>query len=208
MNLQKSIWIVGSLMSLGFISAAASPAAPGAAISRYSGSAYNNDAISLETTVRRELNAAMSFTAHRRQAFRGEVTGTVWHVLSAVWQLDSGGEAHCILAAYGGSHWVGDYLVSVDALTGETDAPPWSCDGEPALKIVDLNGDGCPEVLALYPMRPPSGERFYWPLVLRCAAAPLRWDFDRARSQRLRAGLTSAPLPSLKQAEALLKSAP
>jgi hypothetical protein len=208
MNWKTSVGIVGTLLAICAISAAAYAAAPSAAVARYTGSAYNIDAIALETTVRHEENAAMSFTAHRRQAFRGEVAGVAWHLLSAVWQLDKGGEAHCILAAYGGSHWASNDIVSIDALNGETDPPLWSCDGEPALQIIDLDGDGCPEVLALYPMRPPSGERFLWPLVLQCAAAPLRWDFDRARSQRLRARLTATPLTSLRQAVRLLKSAP
>ncbi len=136
----------------------------------------------------------------RRQAFRGVVAGKPWRFLSVGWQRNDGGEQHCVLAVLQGTH-----LITVDALAGEADALPWSCDGEPALRSVDLDGDGCPEVLALYPMRPPSGERFMWPVVLRCDATRVAWELDAVRTRRLRESLDKAPLKTLRQAQDLLR---
>jgi hypothetical protein len=98
---------------------------------------------------------------------------------------------------------------SVDALAGEADTPPWSCEGEPALRVADLDGDGCPEVLAQYRLRPPSGDVFDWAVVLRCdPAATPALAFDAERSARWRAALLGPAAPrTLRAAEALLKKA-
>lgn len=201
-TLQHSfVWLgLAMLLSVNLLTSAR---ARDAAISKHEGSKYNVDAIAVETAIRKDVDAPLSVAFHHDQAFRGKILGKPWRVLSVAWHLENGGEEHCVLAVLSG-----DEEVHVDALAGELDAPPWSCDGEPTLRITDLDGDTCPEVIALYPMRPPSGEQFRWPIVLRCDAAKLKWDMDAERTRRLQKTLMTAPLDSVKQAEDILRKSP
>jgi hypothetical protein len=203
MNKEKCVRLASGLMTIAVAVVVSAAIAKDTAVSRLSGSAYDTDAIAVETIVRKQFTEAMRFGFHRHQAFRSTILGKPWRVLSVSWQLARGGDSHCVLATLRGKN-----VVPIDAMAGEVDVPPWSCDGEPALQIIDLNGDFCPEVLALYPMRPPSGEQFLWPLVLRCDAKNVTWAFDPPRSQRLRAALQTAPLNSLQQAVKLLRFTP
>jgi hypothetical protein len=199
------------------------PAALATPVTPLSGRAYNATALALEARIQREVNAPLRVSFHRKQAFEGGPAAARWRVLSVAWQREDGGASHCVLAVMQGAEQgteqtngqnkqgqQGAHDVHVDALAGERDEPPWSCDGEPALRIRDLDNDGCPEVIALYPMRPPSGERFTWPLVLRCdgARADPTWALDTPRTQRLRSAVQARPIQTLRQAEALLRAAP
>ncbi len=173
---------------------------------RLTGRDYNAAALEAETRVRRQApETPMRVDFHRDQAFRGRVGSREWRLLSLAWQPNAGGPARCVLAASSGNK----VRAVVDVLEGEGEpsALAWSCDGEPELRVVDLDGDRCPEFIALVPMRPPSGERFRWPIVLRCDGANVSWAFDADRSRRLRASLVQAPLDSVRQAEALLRAA-
>jgi hypothetical protein len=172
-------------------------------ITAHEGTDYNMDAIAVETEINKELNEPVRIEFHRDQAFRGASVGKPWRVLSVAWQLESGGGAHCVVAVISGSK-----IARVDALAGERDSLPWSCDGEPALRITDIDGDNCPEVLALYQMRPPSGEVFQWPVVLRCNLNESKWEMDSEKTQYLRSTLNTSPIVSLRQMEKLLRTSP
>lgn len=166
------------------------------------GTAYETTALATENAVREQVDAPLRMEFHRRQAFRIEPAGL--HVVSVAWWKEAGGDTHCVLGTRGR-----DGLQTFDALAGEADAPPWSCEGEPALRLTDLDRDGCPEVLAQYALRPPSGEVFTWGLVLACDKAGGRYRFDEARTARWRAALAGDGAPrTLRQAEALLKAGP
>jgi len=145
---------------------------------------YGPVALRVDEQLRRDVDKPLKVDFHRRQAFRLN-SGAL--ILSAAWWPESGGEAHCGLAAV-----IGERVQVVDALAGEADPPPWSCDGEPALRFTDLDADGCVDVIALYPMRPPSGERFAWPLVLRCEGDG--YALDAKRTLALRQGKVPATL--------------
>jgi hypothetical protein len=158
---------------------------------------YGPVALQLEAQLRRELNKPIRVDFHRQQAFR---LGSGWQVLSIGWWSEGGGEPHCALGAV-----LGDKVQHWDALAGEAEAPPWACDGEPVLRFTDLDADGCIDVLALYPLRPPSGERFLWPIVLRCAEGGSGYALDARRTAALRAG---SPPKSLAQAMLRLSKLP
>lgn len=145
---------------------------------------YGPVALRVETQLRREQDKPLQVDFHRRQAFR---LASGAQLLSIAWWPEPAGEARCVLASV-----IGERVQTTDALAGEADPPPWSCDGEPALRFTDLDADGCVDAVALYPMRPPSGERFLWPLVLHCAADG--YALDEARTRTLRTGKTPSTL--------------
>lgn len=194
---------------------AAEARAPAPRVRPLTGAAYERLALATENRVREQVDAPLRMDFHRRQAWRIKGAGPVeTQLVSVAWWKESGGEAHCVLAlAPAAPAGAALQLTTVDALEGEADPPPWSCEGEPAVRIADLDADGCPEVLAQYTLRPPSGEVFPWGVVLRCepaaagAGAPPRHVFDAARSARWREALIAArPIRSLREAEALLRT--
>ena len=170
------------------------------------------DALALagETAVRHARIAAkdtapLRFEFHRQQAFAVPLNGTTLQLMSLAWWPEKGGEAHCALVfrpARGGAS--GHDVPFVDALAGAADAPPWACDGEPALRFTDVDGDGCTDVVALFPMRPPSGERFMQGLVLTCRKGnTLALDAERTRHLAERQS-QGEPFRNVQQAEQCL----
>ena len=121
-----------------------SATAAAAAAERIGERDYGPLAVRAESALRRQIDAPLRTEFHRRQAFR---LGPDASVLSMAWLPEGGGEPHCTLA-----------IVQVrtaqtfDALDGQADAPPWGCDGEPAIRLSDFDADGCVDVLALFPM--------------------------------------------------------
>jgi hypothetical protein len=158
-------------------------------------------ALAGETAVRHARLAArdetpLRFEFHRQQAFVVKLGDAPVQVMSLSWWPQPGGNAHCALVvkpALGASR--GD-LPIVDALAGATNDPPWSCDGEPALRFTDVNGDSCTDLVALFPMRPPSGERFWQPVVLACTGGT-SLAFDPLLTKQL---TSHQPLRNLQQA--------
>jgi hypothetical protein len=191
----------GALALLCVQALAAPPVSPVTPVARLAERDYGPLAVRLESKLRAQVDKPMLVEFHRRQAFRVIAGGDVpLQVLSIAWTPEAGGDTHCVLGAVQGTQ-----VYAWDALSGETEAPPWSCDGEPALRFTDLDADGCADVVALYPMRPPSGERFLWPLVLRCAQGGAALEFDAERSRVLRTG---APPKNLAQALLRLSKVP
>ncbi|MFZ5544566.1 MAG: hypothetical protein ACOZJZ_13480 [Pseudomonadota bacterium] len=155
------------------------------------------DALALRAAsqVRLDTKEALRMEFHRRQGFRwqGGPHGSADLVSLAAWP-PGGGAARCVLAVAQRGQ-----LLTVDALAGDS-GQPWSCDGEPALGLADVDGDGSADVLALYPYRPPSNERFMLPLVLRYEPGQGRFVLDAARTAWLRAeGRLPADLRRMKQ---------
>ncbi|RQP23054.1 hypothetical protein DZC73_18175 [Albitalea terrae] len=164
-------------------------------------------ALAGETAVRHARLAAhdespLRFEFHRRQAFVVKLGDVPVQVMSLSWWPQSGGDAHCALVVKSASATSQHADVPViDALAGAADDPPWSCDGEPALRFTDVNDDGCTDLVALFPMRPPSGERFWQPVVLTCTGKG-----SLAFEQSLTKQLTGhQPLHDLQQAVQWLK---
>lgn len=165
-------------------------------------------ALAGETAVRHARLAAhdeapLRFEFHKQQAFMVKLGNAPVQVMSLSWWPESGGDAHCALvvkpARAASSR--GD-LPIIDALAGASDDPPWSCDGQPALRFIDVNGDGCTDLVALFPMRPPSGERFWQPLVLTCTGGN-SLAFEQSLTKEL---ASHQPLRNLQQAMQWLKA--
>lgn len=167
-------------------------------------------ALAGETAVRHARLAAhdesaLQFEFHRRQAFAVKLGNAQVQVMSLSWWPQAGGDAHCALVIRPGHEESARRdLPVVDALAGAADDPPWSCDGEPALRFTDLNADGCTDLVALFPMRPPSGERFWQPVVLTCVNGNTL-ALDAALTKHLAA---HQPLRDLQQAVQQLRAAP
>jgi hypothetical protein len=162
--------------------AAAGAGAQAASLTPLAEREFNAVALRAETQVRRDLNQPMQVEFHRRQGFRWQGEGARTAALVSLWVMPQGGQPRCVLAIEGEG-----LLQTLDALAGDAQQP-WSCDGEPALSLADVDGDGTPELLVLYPYRPPSNEVFQLPLVLRYQPAPARFELDAARTQWLRDG--------------------
>jgi hypothetical protein len=164
---------------------------------------YNVAALQAETQLHEHAEQAIRVDFYRKQAYRGQLGGRVWQALSLTWRPNDGsGPAHCVLA-------VGNVEKShiFDVLeSAKEDHTAWSCDGEPTLRLVDLDNDLCPEVISLTPMRLPSGERILWPTVLHCSSSNLEWTIDSERTQQLKTSLDKRRQLSLHDAETLLRS--
>lgn len=146
---------------------------------------------------------------HRAQSFvvqPGAWGGPPWQLVSMEWAPESGGNSHCVLALFSAAR---EAPVLIDPLEDRAtgDRMPWSCDGEPALRFVDA--PGCARVLALHPMRPPSGERFLLPTVVGCVQGSSTPALDRAATMRLReAAVRGARIDSLAAMQRVLDSLP
>ena len=169
------------------------------AVTAHCGKEYDDDARIVEAAMRAPEKDMLNFDFHRDQAFRGSTAGKSWRVLSVGWwRGDNGGKTRCALVV------LQEHSVKrVDVLRDQNATMPWSCEGEPALRITDLDGDSCPEIIALYPIRPPSGDVFDAPIVLRCDAKTVSWTLDETRTQRLE---NARSLKTLRQAERLLSA--
>lgn len=139
-------------------------------------------ALGLRAESRLQLRAdgPMRVEFHRRQGFRWQGEGGRTAALLSLMVLPEGAAPRCLLVIEQGGG-----LDLVDALAGDA-GQPWSCDGEPALGQADVDGDGVADLLALYPYRPPSGERFMLPLVFTYRPAAGRFELDASRTASLR----------------------
>jgi hypothetical protein len=131
-----------------------------------------------EAQLRTELKPPLQVEWHRRQGFR--LPGPPPVEVASLMAWPESGRAHCVLALDQGGR-----LQVLDALAEDREQP-WSCDGEPALTLADVDGDGAGDLLVLYPYRPPSNEVFMLPLVLRWQAAGFTLDAGRTRWLRER----------------------
>jgi hypothetical protein len=175
-----------ALTAIAGLTAYATPASSALRTERVAERAFGPLGLRAETALRQaHPGLALRAQFHRAQSFAvraGAGGGPGWQVVSLAWSPESGGDARCVLALFSG----GGPPVLVDPLDDRdaADRMPWSCEGEPALRFVDA--PGCPRVLALHPMRPPSGERFLLPTVVGCAEGSTTPALDRAATARLR----------------------
>jgi hypothetical protein len=154
---------------------------------------FNAVALRAESQLRQQMKPPLRVEFHRRQGFRLQGAAPAAIVSLLAWP-DSG-PAHCVLATEQAGQ-----LQTLDALAEDGDQP-WSCEGEPALTLADVDGDGEPDLLVLYPYRAPSNDRFMLPLVLRGHAGPLRFVLDAERTRWLR----ERPPQDLKQMRQALR---
>lgn len=157
-------------------------------------------ALKAETTLRLQQDRALRVGFHRKSSFRLALPGgKSLDLTSLTYAGEDGSEPHCVLAVEQRQG-----ITLLNPLEGEDD-PPWSCDGEPALQWTDLTGDAQPEMLVIYPYRPPSGERFWQSFVLHLDAREPSLDWDQKLTQQLRQAAQARPITSLESARHLLK---
>jgi hypothetical protein len=155
---------------------------------------FNAAALRAESQLRLQMNQPLRVAFHRRQGFRWQGEGRRTATVVSLMALPEGGPARCVLAVERRGQ-----LQVLDALA--TDAgQPWACDGEPALSLADVDGDGASDLLALYPFRPPSNEVFQLPLVLHHRPDKGDFELDSARTRWLRdSGQLPATVQQMKQ---------
>ncbi|MED5619872.1 hypothetical protein [Ideonella sp. BN130291] len=156
---------------------------------------FNAVALRAESQVRHEMNQPLQVQFHRDQGFRWRGEGARSAAIVSLLVMPEGQPAHCVLAVEREGR-----LQTLDALA--TDAQqPWSCDGEPALTLADVDGDGAPDLLVLYPYRAPSNDTFQLPLVLRHRQDKGDFELEAERTRWLREGhRLPATLVQMKQA--------
>jgi len=147
-----------------------------------------------EKQLRAQMHQPLEVELHRRQGFR--LQGPPPVAIASLMALPESGPAHCVLVLEQAGQ-----LQTLDALAEDREQP-WSCEGEPALTLADVDGDGAGDLLVLYPYRPPSNEVFMLPLVLRRQAAGFTLDVERTRWLRER------PPADLKQMRQALRRYP
>lgn len=154
---------------------------------------FNALAQRAEKQLREQMHQPLQVELHRRQGF--QLQGPPMAIASLM-ALPESGPAHCVLALEQAGP-----LQTLDALAEDREQP-WSCEGEPALTLADVDGDGAGDLLVLYPYRPPSNEVFMLPLVLRRQASGFTLDAGRTRWLRER------PPADLKQMRLALRRYP
>ena len=134
----------------------------------------------VQAQVRTSAATGTQVQFHRRQAFRWQDAEGRSAAIGSVIVQPPAADAVCLLAIDQNGA-----LATWNALAGNDDQP-WSCDGEPALTLADVTADGAPDLLVLYPYRPPSNQPFMLPLVLRYSTATHAFELDPDRTRWLR----------------------
>ncbi|MEY4561530.1 MAG: hypothetical protein RLZZ618_807 [Pseudomonadota bacterium] len=156
--------------------------------------AFDALAAKAEAKLRERVKEPMFIEFDRAQSFRFGPAADSTQLLSLSWTPRNGGGTHCVIHLARGKQ-----LLAVDVLEPDLDMP-WTCDDPPAVKIVDVDGDGCLDVLAIYPFRPPSNERFPLPIVLTCTLDGKNHQLDVERTNWLRTPTGKHPTDTLAQA--------
>jgi hypothetical protein len=180
MSTPSSTWVLRGLIALA-VGAWASAASSGEAVQRLSERARADLAIKAENGLRHRLDQPAKVEHFRKQSFRFGSGAKAASVVTFAWTPGSGGQTHCLLNIFHG-----DKLTAIDLLDPDPGLP-WSCDGEPVLKITHVDADGCLDVIAMAPFSPPSGERFMHAVVVTCGADGRSHALDRPRTAWLAA---------------------
>lgn len=190
--------VCAALLTVAFVSQAA---AKEPAVQRLSYDAFTALAFKAETSLYDRMDGPLLVAFFRKQGFRFGRGAQAARVVPLEWTHQSEGMTHCELHVFHG-----DQAQAIDLLAPDTDRG-WSCDGEPALAFKDVDGDGCLDMVAMAPYRPPSGESFMQTVVVTCEPGGRSHKVDVARTSWIEKAVQNGrAIDSLKDAVRLLQS--
>ena len=139
----------------------------------------------LSERVTRQLQTSVDPTATDivtfwSQVFQVEKGDKRYQTLSLGYRSGDRRSIECVLAVVSGRQI---HLFSADSVEPNIDS--WHCDGAPALRFAEVNGDNADDLLAMFPFRPPSNEVFYLPLVFVFDISAGLFNYDNNRSRWL-----------------------